>query len=187
MSIVDILFVAMGLSMDNMAVAAASACGGQKHTAPKHIIKVCLAFCGVGIAFLTAGFFGGTKLQSFISGWDHWLAFFLLFYIGIKMVKESFTNKAEEQVCTKYDMTHLKTLLLLALATNIDVLAAGVSLAFYKVSLPEVLGILTVCIAASTIFGFTAGQKLGAYFGKRVEFLGGATLIVLSVKILITG
>lgn len=173
--------------MDNMAVAAASACGGKNRLNFRHMASVSLMFCTVGMVFLAAGFFGGTKLQRFIENWDHWLAFFLLFYIGAKMIKESFTDKAEDNVCKNYDMSHFKTLLLLAVATNIDVFAAGVSLAFYKVTLPIVAVILFCCVAAATLFGFTAGQKLGAYFGKRVEFLGGATLIFLSFKILITG
>lgn len=187
MSIVDIIFIAIGLSMDNMAVAAASACGGKNNAPLKHIAKVALLFCCVGLVFLTTGFLGGTKLQKFISSWDHWLAFFLLFYIGAKMIKESFTNEPEAKACQKYDMTRFKTLLLLALATNIDVLAAGVSLAFYHVHLPQVLAILGLSVITATAIGFTIGQKLGSYFGKRVEFLGGATLIVLSLKILIGG
>ncbi len=187
MSIVDILFLAIGLSMDNMAVAAASACGGKNKVPPKHIAKVALLFCCVGLVFLTTGFLGGVKLQKFISGWDHWLAFFLLFYIGAKMIKESFANAPETKACQKYDMTRFKTLLLLALATNIDVLAAGVSLAIYHVHLPQVLIIHGACILTATSVGFTIGQKLGSYFGKRVEFVGGATLIVLSLKILLNG
>lgn len=187
MGIVDILFLAIGLSMDNMAVAAASACGDKNTVPPRHIAKVSLLFCCFGIVFLTIGFFGGVKLQKFIAGWDHWLAFFLLFYIGAKMIKESFANAPAAKACQKYNMTHFKTLFLLALATNIDVLAAGISLAFYNVSLPQVLVILGICIIMATCLGFTIGQKLGGYFGKRVEFLGGATLIILSFKILING
>ena len=181
------MFLAIGLSMDNMAVAAASACGGKNNAPLRHVAKVALLFCCVGLVFLTTGFLGGVKLQKLISSWDHWLAFLLLFYIGAKMIKESFANEPEAKACEKYNMTNFKTLLLLALATNIDVLAAGISLAFYRVRLPQVLAILGVCIVTATSLGFTIGQKLGSYFGKRVEFLGGATLIVLSLKILISG
>ncbi len=182
MSIVDVIILSLSLSMDNMAVAAASGCGGKKCSL-SHMFKVAAIFCLAALICLSAGWFGGNKLQNFIAGWDHWVAFALLVYIGVKMIKES----RSPDVCSTYDMTALKALLLMALATNIDVLAVGVSMAFYNVNLGLVLVILLPCVAAATLTGFKIGQKLGAMFGKRVEMAGGIALILISCKILIEG
>jgi putative Mn2+ efflux pump MntP len=79
----------------------------------------------------------------------------------------------------------LKTIIALALATNIDALMAGVSLALYEVSLIKVLAVLTVFIISATAAGVSLGQKLGGKFGVTVEFLGGFILIAPETKILL--
>jgi len=182
MSAADIIIISLSLSMDNMAVAAASACGNK--TGGGHVFKTALIFCLTGIVFMTAGFFGGVTLRDFISSWDHWLAFALLIYIGVKMAVESFHT---EESCGKYDMTRVKTLIFLAVATNIDVLAAGVSMAFYRVNLIEVNAILAAFVFSFTVAGFLLGAKLGQRFGKKAELAGGIMLILLSLKIALNG
>lgn len=168
--------------MDNMAVAAASGCGPKKYTR-YDILKVAGVFAFMGVICLTLGWLGGSTLQRFIENWDHWVALIILTYIGGKMVRASFRTEA----CGTADMTSIKTLLALALATNIDVLAIGVSIALYEFSLLKVSLTLTVCIIAATAAGFGLGKKLGEKLGKRVEFIGGTLLIALAIKILIEG
>ena len=182
MGILDILLISIGLSMDNMAVAAASSCGSTAYPL-KASIKVAISFCWVGLICLLLGWFGGTYLEKYISSWDHWVSFFILTYIGSKMIL-SFLKKSSVCSC---NLLKTKNILMLALATNIDVFAIGLTLAFYKASLTLVLLILSFCIVFFTLFGFFMGKKMGSFFGKKAEFIGGIILIIIAVKILLQG
>lgn len=184
MGFFDILLISVGLSMDNMAVAAASSCGSKNYPL-KVSIKVALSFCLTGIICMLLGWFGGTYLEKYISAWDHWVSFFILIYIGGKMVLNFI--KAEQVSASTYNLLKTKTLIMLALATNIDVFAIGLTVAFYNPSLPLVLAVLSICIVIFTLFGFFMGRKMGAIFGKKAELIGGVILIVIAIKILLEG
>jgi len=184
MNIFDILLICMGLSMDNLAVAIAGSCGTNKFSI-KTDIKVSLIFCLTGLICLLLGWFGGVHLEVYISAWDHWASFFILGYIGGKMIL-TFLKSPKLNYCS-YDITKTKTLIILALATNIDVFAIGLTLAFYKVNLALVISILTVSIIFFTMIGFFAGKKVGFALGRKAELLGGAILILIGLKILIQG
>lgn len=182
MSILDIILITFSLSIDNFAVSTASSCCGLKFGF-KQILKVMSAFSFVGFLCLILGYFGGVKLHNYISSWDHILAPLILFYIGAKMIKGAFEEKDSPQACSKLDMRSLKVLFAMALATNIDVFAAGVSIAIYNVNILKVLAFLIFFICSAVALGFTLGAKLGARFGNKAEIVGGAALVLLSIKI----
>ena len=184
MGFLDILLISIGLSMDNMAVAAASSCGSRDYSF-KASLKVAVSFCLTGLICLLLGWFGGTYLEKYISSWDHWLSFFILIYIGGKMIL-SFFKPSQVDTCA-YNLMKTKTLIGLALATNIDVFAVGLTLAFYNTSLVLVLSVLSVCIIVFTLLGFFMGKKMGALFGKKAELIGGVILLIIAIKILIQG
>jgi putative Mn2+ efflux pump MntP len=171
--------------MDNFAVAAAAGAAAKKSLASL-AVRAALSFAAMSSLCMSAGFCGGVKLQRFIESWGHFAAFILLGYLGGKMLFCAL-RCGEEEKNSGADITSLKTLLTLAFATNIDVLAAGVSIALYKVYLPAVLGILAACVIFFTSLGFTLGSKLGAKLGQRAELLGGAVLLIIAFKILIEG
>lgn len=184
MSIFDILLISIGLSMDNMAVAAASSCGSKDY--PLQVsIKVAVSFCSVGVLCFLLGWFGGTYLEKYIASWDHWVSFFILAYIGSKMILSLF--KTEQNCTCSCNLLKTRTLVILALATNIDVFAIGLTLAFYKISLILVLSVLSFCIIFFTLFGFFMGKKMGSLFGKKAEVMGGVILIIIAIKILLQG
>ena len=184
MNIFDILLISVGLSMDNMAVAIASSCGDKKDSYSKKY-KVALTFCLTGIVCLLLGWYGGVHLEKYIQSWDHWVSFFILLYIGGKMVFNFI--KGEESPNTSCDFSEIKTLFIMALATNIDVFAIGLTLSFYRVSLAFILFCLSFCIILFTLLGFSMGKKMGIIFGKRAELLGGIILIIIGLKILVQG
>lgn len=175
MGISEIIFICAGLSMDNMAAAAAAGCNG--HT-PAQAFKTAAVFAATGIICIILGWLGGSRLGHIIGGWGHFAASAILFFIGAKMLRESFLPAGQAPRAAI-------SLPLLALATNIDVIAAGISLALYNVSLARVAVILAVFIAAATLLGFTIGRKLGAKFGRRAALAGGIILLILSIKIII--
>jgi len=173
MSVIELLVLALGLSMDAFAV---SICKGL--SVPKLQAKHCL-ICGV--------YFGGFQALMPLIGWalgirfQSRIAFVLLAVIGANMIKESF-SKEEECPDASFGF---KTMLTLAVATSIDALAVGVTFAFLNVSIvPAVL-----LIGATTFVCSAVGVKIGNVFGNRfqskAEFLGGLVLIAIGLKILI--
>ncbi len=180
MGVIELLVLALGLSMDAFAV---SICKGL--SVPKLQAKHCL-ICGVYFGGFQAlmpliGWALGIRFQSMITNIDHWIAFALLAVIGANMIKESF-SKEEECPDASFGF---KTMLTLAVATSIDALAVGVTFAFLDVSIvPAVL-----LIGATTFVCSAVGVKIGNVFGNRfqskAEFLGGLVLIAIGLKILI--
>ena len=179
MGVIELLALALGLSMDAFAV---SICKGL--SVPKLQAKHCL-ICGVYFGGFQAlmpliGWALGIRFQSMITNID-WIAFVLLAVIGANMIKESF-SKEEECPDASFGF---KTMLTLAVATSIDALAVGVTFAFLDVSIvPAVL-----LIGATTFVCSAVGVKIGNVFGNRfqskAEFLGGLVLIAIGLKILI--
>ena len=178
MGVIELLVLALGLSMDAFAV---SICKGL--SVPKLQAKHCL-ICGVYFGGFQAlmpliGWALGIRFQSMITNIDHWIAF-VLAVIGANMIKESF-SKEEECPDASFGF---KTMLTLAVATSIDALAVGVTFAFLDVSIvPAVL-----LIGATTFVCSAVGVKIGNVFGNRfqskAEFLGGLVLIAIGLKIL---
>jgi putative Mn2+ efflux pump MntP len=182
----DVLFLALVLSVDAFAVAIASGATMKRLHLP-HAFKMGMFFGGFQALMPVAGWAAGQSLERFMTGWDHWLAFALLSAIGGKMVYESLKMKEEEgcgpagRACP-FDTG---TLTVLALATSIDALAAGVTFSLLKVSIAGPV----VVIGLVTFFASVAGVRLGAagghFFESRMETAGGLVLIALGLKILL--
>ena len=178
----DLLLLAIGVSMDAFAV---SVCKGLSMS--KSGLKES-AICGVWFGGFQAlmpliGFFLGTLFAEAIETFDHWIAFGLLCIIGINMLKEAFSK--EEEGCCGCDLS-FKTMLVMAVATSIDALAVGISLAMAG----NVNIWLAILLIGFTTFSFSGlGVKIGNVFGSRFEqkaqIAGGAILILLGLKILL--
>ena len=179
----ELLLLAVGVSMDAFAV---SVCKGLSMS--KSGLKesaVCGAWFGGFQALMPLiGFFLGTLFAEAIEAFDHWVAFGLLAIIGINMLKEAFSND-EEEGCCGCDLS-FKTMLVMAIATSIDALAVGISLAMAG----NVNIWLSILLIGITTFSFSAlGVKIGNVFGSRFEkkaqIAGGVILILLGLKILL--
>ena len=181
MSILEILLLGIGLSMDAFAV---SICKGlsTKKLQVKHYLIIGAWFGGFQALMPTIGYFLGSTFEQYITAFDHWVAFVLLAAIGANMIKESF-SKEESETNVSFAF---KTMLLMALATSIDALAVGITFAL----LPEVNVPLAVClIGATTFLCSAAGLRVGNLFGLRykakAELAGGIILILIGLKILL--
>lgn len=126
------------------------------------------------------GWWGGLALASVAAAWDHWIAFALLVAIGAKTLREAF---ADDQNDTPTQVTVVQ-ILVLALATSIDALAAGITLPLLGVSGWLAIGAIGLVTAGLALAGGLAGRALGAQFGGRLEAAGGLVLIALGIKIL---
>ena len=186
MGIIEIFMLAVGLSMDAFAVSICKGLCMKKATLKSQAI--CGAWFGgfQGLMPLI-GFFLGTLFAEAIQAFDHWVAFALLALIGFNMLKEAFSKESED-VCDVNGEADLsvKTMFVMAVATSIDALAVGISLAMAG----DVNIWLAVALIGLTTFVLSAvGVKVGNVFGSRYEkkaqFCGGAILILLGVKILL--
>ena len=181
MSILEILLLGIGLSMDAFAV---SICKGlsTKQLQIKHYLIIGAWFGGFQALMPTIGYFLGSTFEQYITAFDHWVAFVLLAAIGANMIKESFSKEESETNA----LFAFKTMLLMALATSIDALAVGITFAL----LPDVNVPLAVCLIGITTFVCSAaGLRIGNLFGLRykakAELAGGIILILIGLKILL--
>ena len=181
MSILEILLLGIGLSMDAFAV---SICKGlsAKRLQTKHYLIIGAWFGGFQALMPTIGFFLGSTFEQYITAFDHWVAFVLLSVIGAGMIKESLSKEESNG----NDSFSFKTMLLLALATSIDALAVGITFAL----LPDVNVPLAVCLIGITTFlcsaaGLRVGNLFGLRYKAKAELAGGIILILIGLKILL--
>jgi manganese efflux pump family protein len=194
MGLLSLFVIAMGLSMDAFAVSVSNGAMITKIRFKDSLKIAC--FFGFFQGLMPAlGWAAGIKLADFISGIDHWLAFALLTIIGLKMICTTFKECYAKGGGTKEDYnetTHCgksisnnKVLLLLAVATSIDALAVGVSLAFLKVSIVECVVVIAFTTFLISFLGIVIGNKFGGFLRNKSEIAGGLTLIAIGLKILI--
>lgn len=180
MSFTELLLIAVGLSMDAFAVSVS-----QALTAPnfKRIdsLKFGIFFGGFQALMPLIGWLFGNLFSDYVKAYDHWVAFVLLGYIGVKMILDATVLKDEDNA----KELNLKLLLVLAFATSIDALAVGVSFAFMKVSI--IKSILTIGLTTFVLspIGALLGKKIGASLGNKAQIIGGAILVIMGTNILL--
>ena len=183
MSIFELLLLAVGLSMDALAV---SICKGLALS--KTRLREC-AIVGLWFGFFqalmpTIGYFLGASFERYIAAFDHWIAFILLAAIGANMIRESFSKEPSPAGAA----LSFRAMLSLAIATSIDALAAGITFAFFLNSIFSMLFAVSL-IGLTTFLISAAGVKIGSIFGAKykaaAERAGGIILILLGLKILL--
>ena len=125
------------------------------------------------------GYLLGSQFQQMITSVDHWIAFVLLVVIGINMIREA--RGDAEEVDASFGA---KSMFPLAIATSIDALAVGVTLAFLQVNILASVSLIGATTFVLSIIGLTVGNLFGAKYKSRAEILGGIVLIVMGIKIL---
>lgn len=182
MQILTAFLISLGLAMDAMAV---SLCIGTTGSIPDRRGKFRLgAHFGIFQAGMTAlGWLAGSTIVQYVESFDHWIAFALLIYVGINLVRSGLSKDGQAFDC---DPSTGKMLVILSVATSIDAFAVGLSIAFIQV--PVLISIILIGAVAFllSMFGLFAGNRLGELFGKRMEILGGAILLFIGIRILVT-
>ena len=185
----ELLLLAVGLSMDAFAVSICKGLAMDRVTLKKACIPG-LWFGGFQGAMPLLGWLLGSRFTSYITSVDHWIAFVLLGILGFNMLREAKNGEAEEADAS----LGFRVMLAMAVATSIDALAVGITFACVPVEIitasPLVNTIVAVCLIGATTFVLScAGVKAGSVFGSRykskAEFVGGAILILIGVKILL--
>jgi putative Mn2+ efflux pump MntP len=183
MSPLALLALAVGLSMDAMAVAATKGLTARRVSAAE-ALRVAFLFGAFQAAMPAIGATVGARFASVIEAWDHWIVFVLLGGIGAKMIHDA-VKPPEAHDASTADVFAWRGLLLLAVATSIDALAAGLTLPLLDVNVPAALVTIGVTTALLSFAGVYLGRRFGERLGKRLDLLGGVILIVLGVKTLI--
>lgn len=181
MTIIEVLIIAVGVSMDAFAVSICKGLSvGRVH--PRHVLSAGLWFGGFQALMPLIGYFLGVSFTEFVSNVDHWIAFVLLGIIGGNMLKESFHR---DEACEVDPDFSFKTMLTMAVATSIDALAIGVSLAFLKVNIWQAVVLIGLTTGAFSAVGILIGNLFGCRYKSKAEFVGGFILVAMGVKILL--
>lgn len=181
MGFVELLLLAVGLSMDAFAV---SVCKGlSMKGANLKAGLICGSWFGGFQALMPLiGFFLGTLFADAIEAFDHWVAFGLLAIIGINMLKEAFSGEDEPGDA---DLS-VKTMFIMAVATSIDALAVGISLAMAgNVNIFTAVVLIGITTFVLSALGVKVGSVFGSRYEKRAEIAGGVILIGLGIRILL--
>ena len=192
MGFLELFLLAIGLSMDAFAVSVCKGLAMQKVTFRN------AAICGVWFGGFQAlmpfiGYLLGSGFEKYINTVASWIAFVLLALIGGNMIREALSKDDEEEEDTSAALD-VKTMFLMAVATSIDALAVGITFACVPVEIiaasPLVNTLVAVCLIGATTFvlscaGVKAGSVFGSHYKSKAEFVGGAILILIGVKILL--
>jgi len=181
MNLLTIIFIAVGLAMDAFAVSIASGLT-IKQLKINHALRIALYFGAFQAIMPVVGWLAGFSLRDFIAGVDHWIAFGLLVVIGCRMVYASRKSSMEKR---EIDPLNIYLILLLSIATSIDALVVGLSLAFLKLEIITPALIIGIVAFLFSFIGVFIGNRFGSLYGKKVEAIGGLILITIGIKILI--
>ena len=177
----ELLLLAVALGMD--AFTASVSEGIRMRTLqPSHALKVALLFGFFQALMPALGYVAGISVDKYIENVDHWVALGLLSFIGIRMIRESARIRDD---CATPGISSTRTLLVLALATSIDALAAGVSLAIQHAAILACAATIGCITAVMCFIGVMIGQRVGSMFQRRAELLGGIMLILIGIRILL--
>ena len=181
---IEILLIGVGLSMDAFAVSICKGLGMTKVNR-KQALTIGLYFGGFQALMPFIGYMLGIRFEKYITSIDHWIAFILLGFIGGKMVYEAVKEKDDDAVVEKDLALNQGEMLLLAIATSIDALAVGISLACIESAIALealTIGIVTFLFSA---FGVYFGNHFSRKIDLKLDLIGGLILIGIGTKILI--
>lgn len=182
MTVVEIILMALSLSVDTFVVSMCGSVSLGKLTAGK-VARVSSAFAVTQTALLAAGWLLGYSVVSYVSGIAGVVGFLLLLYIGVNMIRGALKSGGKETA----DLSGVRMLFLAAVATSIDASAVGVSLAMAGLHIKSIVfSFISVFVvtALAAVAGIAGGFTVGRKFGKPAQIAGGIVLIAIGLKIL---
>ncbi|MBN1440806.1 MAG: manganese efflux pump [Anaerolineales bacterium] len=182
MSLIEILSIAVGLSMDAVAVSLCAGAGGFA-SRPRPALRIAFHFGLFQGIMPLLGWLAGVTIEPLVGSVDHWLAFLLLAFVAGRMIRSGLKGDSPDSPC---DPTRGSTLVMLSIATSIDAMAVGFSLAM--VSAPILLPALAIGLVTFVLSLLAArlGHRLGQRFGSRMEIFGGMILLLIGLRILLS-
>ena len=178
-----IFLIAIGLAMDCFAVSLGVGTAGTA-TGPRATFRLFFHFGLFQAGMTLLGWLAGKTVVTYISSIDHWVAFGLLAFVGVRMIRGGLQKAGEEPAIP--DPSRGMTLVMLSVATSIDALAVGLSLALLEVNVVWAALLIGGVSAVLSLVGLLLGNQLGLRFGKSMEILGGIILLSIGLRVLIT-
>jgi manganese efflux pump family protein len=180
MAFIELIFLAISLSMDAFAVSLSKGLCMPKINY-RHAAIIAFAFGGFQALNPLVGWLIGKQFERYVTRFDHWIAFGLLALIGIKMIVEALKKVKQESEC-QYRLD-FKELLVLSVATSIDALAVGITFSFLQVMIIPSVSVIGMTTFIICFAGVIIGNKFGSRIKKQAEIAGGIVLILIGLKI----
>lgn len=180
MSILELIIIGFGLAMDAFAVSVGKGLTLNR-VEPRHALKAGVWFGSFQALMPIIGYLLGHSFSSIVVSIDHWIAFGLLVLIGLNMIREAIWGEEESQD-SNFGVRHM---FIMAVATSIDALAVGITMAFLGINIwlaAAIIGVITFLLSASGIY---LGRTVGGKLGDKAGILGGIVLIAIGIKILV--
>jgi len=178
-----ILLIAIGLAMDCFAVSLGVGTAGTAD-GPRPTFRLFFHFGLFQAGMTLLGWLAGKTVVNYIASVDHWVAFGLLLFVGLRMLRGGLRKGSEEPSIP--DPSRGMTLVMLSIATSIDALAVGLSLALLAVNVFWSALLIGGVSAVLSLVGLMLGNQLGIRFGKSMEIVGGVILIGIGIRVVIT-
>jgi len=178
----NLLGISLGLAMDAFAVSIAAGLTIAPVT-PRHTFRLAFHFGLFQFMMPIFGWLAGKEMAAYIEPYDHWLAFGLLWFVGAKMLLDA---RSEREPESKSDPSRGLMLVTLSVATSIDALAVGLTMALLGVSIWLPAAVIGIVAAAMSTLGVSFGSRLGSRCGHWAEAAGGCVLLVIGGRILIS-
>lgn len=183
MGLLELILIAIGLAMDAFAVSICKGLNMRKMNYRQAGI-IALFFGSFQAIMPLIGWFLGKQFESYITSIDHWIAFLLLAFIGVNMIREALGEDEDEDESPQ-DQLDIGELFMLAVATSIDALAVGITFAFLKVNILPAVSIIGIITFVISFAGVGIGHQFGRKYEKKAELAGGIILICIGLKILL--
>jgi len=175
------LLIGTGLSLDSFAVSVS--CGlVKKRISFLAAVPIASSLAVFQALFLVIGWYAGVRLHDYIGAFDHWLAFILLAFLGLKMMHDA---KHEDGIAKCINTLSISLVLGLSVATSIDALVVGLSFGVLEMSILYPVIIIGLVTFVASMIGMYCGKNIPAKHNRQSILLGGIVLIVIGVKILV--
>jgi putative Mn2+ efflux pump MntP len=177
----EIFLIALSMAMDAFAVCLVAGSLGQANS-PRPVFRLSFHFGLFQFIMPVLGWLAGITLEPLIRGYDHWVAFALLAFVGLRMIRSALFGREEQRP----DPSRGWTLVMLSVAVSIDALAVGLSLGLLGISVWYPAFIIGVVTGLLSLAGLRLGRDFGSRLGKPVEVIGGVVLIGIGLRILLS-
>ncbi len=178
----EVFAIAVALSLDAFAVSFAASAAGFTKNNRRAVFRLSFHFGLFQFLMPILGWALGMAIEPLIAAFDHWIAFFLLAVVGIRMIRAALHPDVETQ---QNDPSRGFTLVMLAIATSIDAMAVGLSMAMLNMNVWYPAIVIGIVTGGMSVLAIAGGNRLGSWLGQRAQLVGGIVLIAIGVRILI--
>ncbi|MBC8336913.1 MAG: manganese efflux pump [Anaerolineales bacterium] len=181
MTFLSIILIAISMAMDAFAISLGS--GVKIGPGPRPIFRMAFHFGLFQGIMPIIGWLFGYSIEPYVKDFDHWVAFGLLAFVGLRMIRSGLSKTEEESL---RDPSRGWTMVLLSVAVSIDALAIGLSLAFLNITIWTPALVIGLVTSGLSVVGLRVGNGVGNKYGKPVEVFGGLILIGIGIRIVIS-